>query len=229
MQLRKRLYGQAVDNLKRALKLAEANQEPSEAQALIQNALGFGLAAQDNYKAALKHYRAALAAKADYPVALNNLAYALEKQSKPEEAREAYRSVLALDAGNKTARKRLQRLSASWGWAQRPDIPQPCAESPQAAHRRGAGVGDRRGPPPRQRPADPAAPLVGEAWRLPSRQLQALEAREGTAQLQAGHLFAIAQDQQIELVRLRIDVALHRGGHPRWSTHRAGRASAPGA
>ena len=115
VQLRKRLYGQAVDNLKRALKLAEANQEPSEAQALIQNALGFGLAAQDNYKAALKHYRAALAAKADYPVALNNLAYALEKQSKPEEAREAYRSVLALDAGNKTARKRLQRLERKLG------------------------------------------------------------------------------------------------------------------
>lgn len=110
VQLRKRLYGQAVDNLKRALKLAEANRDPSEAQALIQNALGFGLAAQNNYKAAVRHYRAALAAKADYPVALNNLAFALEKQSKLDEAQQTYREVLALDGANRTARKRLQRL-----------------------------------------------------------------------------------------------------------------------
>jgi len=84
VQLRKRLYGQAVDNLKRASKSAAA--EPPEAQALIENALGFALAAQSNYGAAIKHYRAAIKAKADYPVALNNLAYALEKQQKPEEA-----------------------------------------------------------------------------------------------------------------------------------------------
>jgi tetratricopeptide (TPR) repeat protein len=110
VQLRKRLYGQAVDNLKRALKLAEANKEPSEAQALIQNALGFGLAAQNNYKSAVRHYRSALAAKPDYPVALNNLAYALEKQNKLDEAEEAYQQVLSLDGSNTTARKRLQRL-----------------------------------------------------------------------------------------------------------------------
>lgn len=115
VQLRKRLYGQAVDNLKRALKLAEASDEPGEARAVIENALGFGLAAQNNYKAAVRHYRSALAAKADYPVALNNLAYALEKQNKLEEAQEAYQQVLALDASNKTARKRLQRLERTLG------------------------------------------------------------------------------------------------------------------
>ncbi len=110
VQLRKRLYGQAVDNLKRALKLAESSDEPTEARALIENALGFGLAAQSNYKAAVRHYRSALAAKPDYPVALNNLAYALEKQTKLDEAQETYQQVLALDGSNKTARKRLQRL-----------------------------------------------------------------------------------------------------------------------
>jgi Flp pilus assembly protein TadD len=110
VQLRKRLYGQAVDNLKRALKLAEANNDPSEARALIQNALGFGLAAQNNYKAAVRHYRSALVAKPEYPVALNNLAFALEKQGKLDEAQVAYLQALSLDAGNKTARKRLQRL-----------------------------------------------------------------------------------------------------------------------
>ncbi|MBM5825365.1 MAG: tetratricopeptide repeat protein [Cyanobacteria bacterium M_surface_10_m2_119] len=110
VQLRKRLYGQAVDNLKRALRKAESGQEPGEALALIQNALGFGLAAQNNYKAAIRHYRAALAAKPDYPVALNNLAYALEKQSCFEEAQTIYRQALELEPSNKTAKKRLQRL-----------------------------------------------------------------------------------------------------------------------
>lgn len=108
VQLRKRLYGQAADNLKRALKAA-AN-EPLEAQALIENALGFSLAAQSNYNAAIKHYRSALKAKADYPVALNNLAFALEKQQKAEEAMATYQKVLELDSANRTAQKRLKRL-----------------------------------------------------------------------------------------------------------------------
>ena len=110
VQLRKRLYGQAAESLKQALKKAEAEKEPAEAQAVIQNALGFALAAQNNYSGAIRHYRAALRAKADYPVALNNLAFALEKQQKQEEAREAYAKVLELDSANRTARKRLKRL-----------------------------------------------------------------------------------------------------------------------
>ena len=110
VQLRKRLYGQANDTLKLALKRAQAEQESTEAVALIQNALGFGLAAQGQFKTAVKHYRLALQAKADYPVALNNLAFALEKQLNSEEALETYKRVLELDAGNKTARKRLARL-----------------------------------------------------------------------------------------------------------------------
>ena len=108
VQLRKRLYSQAIDSLKQASKSSAG--EPPEAQALIENALGFALAAQNNYSAAIKHYRAALRAKADYPVALNNLAYALEKQQKPEEAKENYLKVLELDSSNGTAKKRLKRL-----------------------------------------------------------------------------------------------------------------------
>jgi Flp pilus assembly protein TadD len=109
VQLRKRLYGQATETLKRAAK--RSAEEPSEAQALIENALGFALAAQTNYNAAIRHYRAALRAKADYPVALNNLAFALEKQQKEDEARSTYEKVLELDSGNRTAQKRLKRLN----------------------------------------------------------------------------------------------------------------------
>lgn len=110
VQLRKRLYGQASDTLRKALKLADAEQVPSEARALIENAMGFALAAQGKYATAIRHYRSALRAKADYPVALNNLAFALEKQAKPEEARALYQQVLSLEEGNRTARKRLRLL-----------------------------------------------------------------------------------------------------------------------
>lgn len=115
VQLRKRLYGQATDTLKAALKQSEADQAPAEALALMENAMGFALAAQNKYPAAIRHYRSAIKAKPDYPVALNNLAFALEKQDKMEEARQAYSQVLALDPDNKTALKRMKSLDRRRG------------------------------------------------------------------------------------------------------------------
>ena len=115
VQLRKRLYGQATDSLKAALKQSEAEGSPAEAVALMQNALGFALAAQTKYPAAIRHYRSALKAKPNYPVALNNLAFALEKQGKEQEARQSYDQTLALDPGNKTALKRLKALDRRAG------------------------------------------------------------------------------------------------------------------
>jgi tetratricopeptide (TPR) repeat protein len=108
VQLRKRLYAQAADSFKLALKRSDG--EPAEARALIQNALGFSLAAQGNYGSAVKHYKAALQAKADYPVALNNFGFALEKLGRPDEARQAYQQALELDPSNRTAGKRLKLL-----------------------------------------------------------------------------------------------------------------------
>jgi tetratricopeptide (TPR) repeat protein len=115
VQLRKRLYGQATDTLKAALKQSESENCPAEAYALMENAMGFALAAQGKYPAAIRHYRTALKAQPDYPVALNNLAFALEKQGKEEEARQSYTQVLALDPGNKTALRRLKSLDRRAG------------------------------------------------------------------------------------------------------------------
>ena len=77
VQLRKRLYSQATATLRQAVK--QLNNEPQEARALIQNALGFSLAAQKDFSTAIRHYKLALQAKTDYPVALNNLAFAEER------------------------------------------------------------------------------------------------------------------------------------------------------
>ena len=86
VQLRKRLYPQATTTLREALK--NLSEEPDEAKALIENALGFALAAQDDFEGAIKHYEAALKAKDDYPVALNNLAFAKSRLMKNSDAYE---------------------------------------------------------------------------------------------------------------------------------------------
>lgn len=108
VQLRKRLYPQAIKNLKQAIK--NISEEPDEARAIVENALGFALAAEKDYESATRHYRSALKAKADYPVALNNLALAEEKLLHQDEAAKLYKQVLNLDPKNKTARTRLKRL-----------------------------------------------------------------------------------------------------------------------
>ena len=108
VQLRKRLFAQAVTTLAKAAQ--KAGQEPPEGQALIHNALGYALAAQKQYAKAIGHYRKALAAKPDYPVALNNLGHALERQQQQKEAAKVYARTLALDTDNAIAKRRLQRL-----------------------------------------------------------------------------------------------------------------------
>jgi Flp pilus assembly protein TadD len=109
VQLRKRLYSQAAD------KLADSEKAPPEARAVIENALGFALAAQNKYPAAIKHYQTAIRCKADYPVALNNLAFALGKLQRPDEARSTYEQVLNLEPDNKTASKGLKTLKRRSG------------------------------------------------------------------------------------------------------------------
>ncbi len=111
VQLRKRLYPQATATLKKAIKQLE--NEPEEAAAIIENALGFSLAAQDNFETAVIHYQKAIKAKADYPVALNNLGFANERLLKRKEAFDIYQKVLEIDPKNKTAARALKKLESN--------------------------------------------------------------------------------------------------------------------
>ena len=108
VQLKKRLYPQATSTLKQALKKLDG--EPEEAKALIENALGFALAAQNDFKSAVIHYKKALTAKSEYPVALNNLGFAYQRLLKEGEAYKNYQEVLKLDPNNKTAISQIKRL-----------------------------------------------------------------------------------------------------------------------
>ena len=108
VQLKKRLYPQATSTLKQALKIIDG--EPEEAKALIENALGFALAAQNDFKSAIIHYKKALIAKSEYPVALNNLGFAYQRLLKEDEAYKNYQEVLKIDPNNKTAISQLKRL-----------------------------------------------------------------------------------------------------------------------
>ena len=108
VQLKKRLYPQAISTLKQALKKLDS--EPDEAKALIENALGFALAAQNDFKSAVIHYKKALTAKSEYPVALNNLGFAYQRLLKEDEAYKNYQEVLRLDPKNKTAISQIKRL-----------------------------------------------------------------------------------------------------------------------
>ena len=108
VQLRKRLYPQATATLKQALK--RLGDEPDEARAVIENALGFALAAQKDYEGASKHYQLALKAKPNYPVALNNLGYAQDKLLNAEEALTLYRRTLEIEPSNGTAKRAVKKL-----------------------------------------------------------------------------------------------------------------------
>ena len=135
VQLRKRLYPQATATLRQAVK--RLNKEPEEARALIQNALGFSLAAQKDFSGAVRHYKSALQAKDDYPVALNNLAFAQERLLNMDEAADLYRKTLKLEPSNKTAKSRLKRLERTSDSRKTSGFIQSEKTSPQSSDGRG--------------------------------------------------------------------------------------------
>ena len=84
--------------------------EPDEAKAIINNALGFSYAAQNEFKKAIKHYNSAIKSLPEYPIALNNLASAQQRLLEYDLAYATYQKVLVIDPKNKTAIKKSKEL-----------------------------------------------------------------------------------------------------------------------
>ena len=108
IQIKKRLYSEATKTFLKAVENYE--NEPDEAKAIIENALGFSYAAQNEYKKAIKHYNYAIKSFPEYPIALNNLASAQQRLLEYDLAYATYKKVLLIDPNNKTAIKKSKEL-----------------------------------------------------------------------------------------------------------------------
>ena len=108
IQIKKRLYKEATKTFLKAIE--SYNDEPNEAKAIIENALGFSYAAQNDFKKAIKHYNYAIKCLPDYIIALNNLASAQKRLLEYDLAYVTYKKVLGIDPNNKTAIKNSKEL-----------------------------------------------------------------------------------------------------------------------
>ena len=108
IQIKKRLYTEATKTFLKAVEYYE--NEPKEAKAIIENALGFSYAAQNENKKAIKHYKIAIKSFPEYTVALNNLASAQQRLLEYELAYATYKKVLVIEPNNKTAIKKCKEL-----------------------------------------------------------------------------------------------------------------------
>ena len=108
VQIKKRLYTEATKTFLKAVKTYD--NEPNEAKAIIENALGFSYAAQNEFKKAIKHYDSAIKLLPNYAVALNNLASAQQRLLEYDLAYATYKKVLVIDPNNKTAIKKSKEL-----------------------------------------------------------------------------------------------------------------------
>jgi len=108
IQIKKRLYSEATKTFLKAIEIYE--NEPNEAKAIINNALGFSYAAQNEFKKAIKYYNSAIKSLPEYPIALNNLASAQQRLLEYDLAYATYQKVLVIDPKNKTAIKKSKEL-----------------------------------------------------------------------------------------------------------------------
>lgn len=125
--LKKKLYVQAVSQLKKSLKAAEAEVstvDSSEEEdieitestpimeplAPIYNALGYAYFGQEQFDLAIRNYKEALKCKSNYLVAMNNLAHAYERKKLMRQALDTYDEVLSQDPKNDTAKRRSRTL-----------------------------------------------------------------------------------------------------------------------
>lgn len=108
LMLDKKLYSQAIIQLKQALKLL--GNDESEQAPLIYNALGFAYFAQEQYDLAIRQYKEALDIAPDYVTALNNLGHSYERKQLIAQSLESYETALEYDPDNKTAKRRAESL-----------------------------------------------------------------------------------------------------------------------
>jgi tetratricopeptide (TPR) repeat protein len=102
--LDKRLYDQAIAQLKKALEVAEGNIPQ------VCNALGFAYFSQNQYDLAIRYYKDALEVDPSYVTAWNNLGHAYEKKNLASAGLEAYQRSLDLDPKNAVAQRRFTSL-----------------------------------------------------------------------------------------------------------------------
>jgi len=122
--LKKKLFVQAVSQLKKALQAAESEmnlptegEEPKaesspiiEPLAPLYNALGYAYFGQEQFDLAIRNYKEALKCKSNYLVAMNNLAHAYERKKLMKQALDTYDEVLSQDPKNDTAKRRSRSL-----------------------------------------------------------------------------------------------------------------------
>lgn len=108
LMLDKKLYSQAIIQLKQAVKVLD--KEDADKAALIYNALGYSYFAQEQYDLAIRQYKEALGVAPGYVTALNNLGHSYERKQLTVQALESYESALKYEPGNTTAKRRADSL-----------------------------------------------------------------------------------------------------------------------
>ena len=107
IMLRKKVYTQAVRNLKLA---AEQWQGDQEDLAQIHNALGFGYLSTEKFEESVAEFKTAVELQPGYVTAWNNLGDALERMNDRKGAMAAYEESLVLAPGNQVAANRLEQI-----------------------------------------------------------------------------------------------------------------------
>lgn len=107
IMLRKKVYTQAVRNLKLAASMWEGDQEDL---AQIHNALGFGYLSTDKLEESVAEFKKAVELQPGYVTAWNNLGDALERMNDRKGAMAAYEESLVLAPGNSVAANRLEEI-----------------------------------------------------------------------------------------------------------------------
>lgn len=107
IMLRKKVYTQAVRNLKLAAEMWQGDQEDL---AQIHNALGYGYLETEKLDLSVAEFKKAVELQPGYVTAWNNLGDALERLNDRKGAMAAYEESLVLAPGNQVAANRLDQI-----------------------------------------------------------------------------------------------------------------------